>query len=186
MPAMGSREQHVTQEVQPPRAELCGLLDFVTQKANENEILAKRCTVIIILGSATVPVLLLASTEWAPFVLGKLIPSIVSACAAAAAGFLQFRRPYAAWKLYRCYEGELRAELRRYDSGVKPYNHKSDRERVLAETVAWCDTHIDEERVGIVPRDADVFGATRLRDEMPWTVDTTQPTFASARSRQPS
>lgn len=162
---MGIREQHVNREVESPRDELCGLIDFVSKEADKNEKLAKRGTAVIILASAAVPVLLIASTEWAPFLLGKLLPSIVSACAASAAGFLQFRRPYATWKLYRCYEGELRAERRRYDSGAKPYNHKSDRECVLAQTVAWCDVHIAEERVGIIPRDADVFGAMRVRDD---------------------
>jgi hypothetical protein len=164
MPAMGSREHHVCREVRSPRDDLCGLLEFVTAKADKNERFARHSTSVIILGTATVPVLLLASTAWEPFVLGKLIPSILSACAAAAAGFLQFRRPYAAWKLYRSYEGELRAELRRYDSSTKPYNYKSDRDRVLAETIAWCDIHINQERVGIIPRDADAIAATQLHD----------------------
>jgi hypothetical protein len=140
------------------RKELERVLEEVTRKATTNESLARHATAVIVLGSAVVPVLLLASTAWQPFALGKLLPSIVSACAAAAAGLLQFRRPYATLSLYRRYEGALRAERTRFDAGVRPYGHKSDRNRVLAEVVAWCEQHIQEERVSLIPHDWDVSG----------------------------
>ena len=147
-----------TIDVTTARDELRELLHLVNSKADRNEHTAQRGTAVIVLASALVPVLLLCSTEWQSFLLGQLIPSVISACAAGAAGLLQFRRPYAVWALYRALEGEIRAELRLYDSGHSPYADEGDREERLAETVASFDRAINQRRLALVPADAAVFG----------------------------
>jgi cobalamin synthase len=60
-------------------------IDGWKRKGDAAKRVARLGTATIILASALVPVVLLVSTEWSPFIMGKVAPSILAAIAAVAA-----------------------------------------------------------------------------------------------------
>jgi hypothetical protein len=129
----------------------------VREKADRNERLARWSTVTIILTSALIPVSLIASSQGATFLLGKLIPSLLAALAATVAGFIQFERPHERWKLYRGYQRSLEVEQLRYQNNVAPYDvAEPERARLLAGAVGRLQLRLHEDWSGLVPASAQI------------------------------
>jgi hypothetical protein len=74
-----------------------------------------------LVASALIPVSLIVSTQGDAFFWGKLMPSLLAAIAATAAGVVQFERPHERWRTYRGYQRALEAERFKYENRVEPY-----------------------------------------------------------------
>jgi Protein of unknown function (DUF4231) len=116
---------------------------------------ARTATTILICSSAAVPVVLLAGTKWAPFVLGTLVPAALAALGTCAAAWLHFERPHDTWRLYRCHEHSLHEQLVRYTYALKPYDN-ANRGNVLVETLLESERRLDMEWAALIPRDTEI------------------------------
>lgn len=129
----------------------------VRAKADWNERVARWATGLVIALTASVSVMLLASTHWDSFVVGKFVPAILTALAAVIAGYLQFERPHERWKLYRGYQRAFEVERMKFESGVAPYDGQ-DRAQALALRVAQLQLALHDDWAGLLPRSSDVAG----------------------------
>lgn len=109
----------------------------VRSKADTNERIARCTTATIIVSSALIPVSLIAAAQGHPFLWGQLLPALLAASSAAAAGLLQFERPHERWQLYRRYQRQLEDEMFRYVNGIEPYDlADADRKLQLGRAVS--------------------------------------------------
>lgn len=127
----------------------------VRAKANRNERVARWSTGLVIVLTASVSVLLLASTRWDGFVLGKLVPALLTAAAAVVAGYLQLERPHERWKLYRGYQRAFEVERMRFENAAAPYDG-AEPEKLLATRVAHLQLALHDDWAGLLPRSAEV------------------------------
>ena len=134
-------------------------------KGDANKRVAQWATAAIVVSSALVPVVILVSTEWSHFMLGKVVPSILAAISAAAAGWLQFKRPYEGWKLYRGYQHALETErlLHRHKAGR--YRAEAAPTRVLVERLAEFERSMEKEWRAHLPSDSDITGRNGFSPE---------------------
>jgi hypothetical protein len=139
-----------------PREACDQAIESVRAKANANERRARLGTALITVSSASIPVLIIASTQWEGFVLGKLLPAAMASVAGAMAGWMQFSRPHERWKLYRGYQRALEIERLKYDNNVEPYDDGDWRDRVFVERVAELQLALHDEWGGLVPRSSDL------------------------------
>jgi hypothetical protein len=130
-------------------------IESVRAKANWNESLARWGTGLIVALTASVPVVLLASTEWDGFILGKLVPAILTATAAALAGYIQFEKPHERWKLYRGYQRTFEVERMHFENKVPPYDG-ADAETKLAERLAEIQLALHGDWAGLQVRSSEV------------------------------
>jgi len=129
----------------------------VRSKANHNERLARVATSAIMLASALIPVSLISSTQGHPFLWGKLVPSLLAAAAAVAAGLVQFERPHERWKLYRGYQRALEVERFLYENEVGRYQCEAhQRTRLFAAEIARLKGTLHDEWSGLLPASSDV------------------------------
>src|SRR4051794_36306197 len=89
-------------------------IESVRAKADANERVARRSTFGIIVSSALIPVSLIVAGEGHDFFWGRLVPALLAASSALAAGWLQFERPHERWRLYRGYQRRLEDEMFRF------------------------------------------------------------------------
>jgi hypothetical protein len=82
-------------------------------------------------GSASIPVLLLLSTQYLSFFLGKLLPAILASLTTSAALLLQLLKPHERWRLLRLAGSRLEAERFRYVHRLPPYDEADRDERLL-------------------------------------------------------
>lgn len=127
----------------------------VRAKANWNERVARWGTWAIVMLTASVSVLLIASTHWDGFVVGKFVPAVLTAAAAATAGYLQFEKPHERWKLYRGYQRALEVERMRFENKVAPYD-APDADARLTERLAELQLALHDDWAGLLPRSAEV------------------------------
>jgi Protein of unknown function (DUF4231) len=127
----------------------------VGAKADRNERTARWATGLVVLLTASVSVLLLASTHWDGFVVGKFVPAVLTAAAAVVAGYLQFERPHERWKLYRGYQRALEVERMKFESRAEPYD-RPDADRTLALRVAQLQLALHDDWAGLLPRSSEV------------------------------
>jgi Protein of unknown function (DUF4231) len=104
-------------------------------------------------GTATIPVLLLLSTQYLNFILGKVLPAVLASLTTAAALLLQLLKPHERWRLLRLQQGALEAERFRYVHQLAPYNEPDRDERLLQHVVAVATTTM-EEWAGFQPESA--------------------------------
>jgi hypothetical protein len=129
----------------------------VRSKANHNEHLARMSTGAIILASALIPVSLIGSNQADAFLLGKLVPALLAAIAAVAAGVIQFERPHERWKLYRGYQRALEIERFLYQNEIGCYDCEAHtRARALAEQVAHLKAALHQEWSGLLASTSDL------------------------------
>jgi hypothetical protein len=138
-----------------PREACDQAVESVRAKANANSRLARLGTAVITVSSASIPVLIIASTQWEGFVLGKLLPAAMASVSGAMAGWMQFSRPHERWKLYRGYQRALEIERLKYDNAVEPYDD-GERDRVFIERIADLQLALHDEWGGLVPRSSDL------------------------------
>ena len=112
----------------------------------------------IAVGTATIPVLLLLSTRYLNFFLGKLVPAALASLTTAAALLLQLLKPHERWRLLRLQEGALEVARFQYVHRLSPY-HEADRDERLLQHVVAVATTTMEEWAGLQPESA---GAAQL------------------------
>jgi hypothetical protein len=88
---------------------------------------------VLPLGTAAIPVLILASTQHFSFWLGKFVPGFIAAALFVAASCAQIERPHDRWNVYRRYQRTFEAERMRYQGGVAPYDDSETRESTFRE-----------------------------------------------------
>ena len=86
------------------------LIERFRREASKNQKLAWSASIAIGFSSALIPVSIVVSTELGAFVFGKLMPSLLAALAAIAAGAAQLVRPHDRWRLNRRHQRLLEAE----------------------------------------------------------------------------
>jgi hypothetical protein len=98
----------------------------------------------IAVGSAAIPVLLLLSTKYLNFWLGKLLPAVLASLTTTAALLLQLLKPHERWRLLRLQETMLAAGRFRYVHALAPYDGADRDERLLEFVVAVAEATTKE------------------------------------------
>ncbi len=133
----------------------CDLLIAVFgREAKKHQALAWASGMFIVLASASIPVLILISTEVGGFVLGKAAPAVLAAAAAIAGGAAQIVRPHDRWRMHRRWQRWLQAERMRYVHGVDEYN-SAERDEALLARVVMASRSIMDEWEAIMPPTTD-------------------------------
>jgi hypothetical protein len=122
---------------------------------------ALTATLAIIASSALLPVAVVLSHEWSGFWFGNVIPTLLAAISAIAAGWLQFERPYEGWTLFRRYQQNLETDLMLYRFKAGPYRDEETRGRVLIERLAYCEWQMQQEWKEYIPTDGEINGRSR-------------------------
>ena len=135
------------------------LIDAFGREAHKHQVLAWATGLTVVVSSASIPVLILISTEIGAFVFGKIVPAMLAAIAAIAGGAAQIVRPHDRWRMHRRWQRWLQAERIRYVHGLDEYG-SDDRERVLLSRVVTASRGIMEEWEAMMPPNTDEALAT--------------------------
>jgi hypothetical protein len=128
------------------------LIAALDREARKHQTLAWTSGLLIVLASSSIPVLILISTQTGGFVFGKLLPALLAAVAAIAAGAAQIVRPHDHWRIHRRWQRWLEAERLRYLHGLNEYA-SSDRDRLLMKRIVSVRRRILEEWEAMMPPD---------------------------------
>jgi hypothetical protein len=136
-----------------------------TSKALWNKKAARRGTKTIVLSSAFIPVVLLFSINIYGVQVSELLASVLAALSTAAAGFMQFNRPYADWNLYREYQRWGERERLAFQAGLKPYDSDdaAANTKLLAANLLDAKRQLEQRRTALIPDDGDVSSQARRR-----------------------
>lgn len=119
-------------------------------KADISERRARIATASIVVAAASIPVLIIASTQTLEFLLGRLLPAVLAGVSAVVAGLLQFERPHERWSLYRRYQRVFEAERLLYAQKARDYGEQDADERFSV----WMAQHslaVHDEWAGLLP-----------------------------------
>lgn len=105
---------------------------------------------VLVVSTAAIPVLIVASTRVLDFAFGKLIPAALASIGAVVAGLLQFERPHERWSLYRRYQRLFEAERLLYIQRAGEYSG-ADRDLRFSEWLAVQRIAVHDEWAGLVP-----------------------------------
>lgn len=118
------------------------------QKANHNKNEALNCFRIVMTATLLTPIFITLGPElW----LGKVLPSVLSALAAASTAWLQLRKPQQLWALYRSCQRKLEDQQMRYTYEIEPYAGNTAPDKLLAERVALICMEAHDKWLPIVP-----------------------------------
>jgi hypothetical protein len=132
-------------------------------KAEKNKRRSRTCTWTLTLGTAAIPVLILLSTQFLSFWLGKLGPGCIAAALFIAASYTQLERPHERWNVYRRYQRTFEAERLRYQGSVAPYDDPETREPLFAAKIAELTVALHEDWARVLPTPDEVAGIGRGR-----------------------
>ncbi len=104
-------------------------------------------------------ILVITSTLSAPLfvtlgrglLVGKIIPSILSLCAAAATAWLQLRKPQQLWALYRTCQRRIEDEKTHYAHAIGDYEDADSPDKMLADRVAAIALDAHNEWLPLIP-----------------------------------
>jgi hypothetical protein len=85
------------------------------------------------------------------WLLGKLVPAVLSVLSAAATAWLQLRKPQRLWAIYRRGQRELEREKASYDFRLDVYADDGERDKLLAKKVTDIAFRVHEQWEGLVP-----------------------------------
>jgi hypothetical protein len=125
------------------------------QKANANERRARLATILLTATTASIPVLIVASTTTHEFLLGKLLPSVMAGVAAMIAALTQVERPHDRWALYRRTQRVWEAERFCYLHAEGAYSGP-DADARFVRWMADARVATHDEWAGLLPRASDV------------------------------
>ena len=128
------------------------LIERFRREASKNQKLAWSASIAIGFSSALIPVSIVVSTELGAFVFGKLMPSLLAALAAIAAGAAQIVRPHDRWRLNRRHQRLLEAERMIYVHQIDDYA-AGNRDELLLHRLAAVRRSVIEEWLTIIPAD---------------------------------
>jgi hypothetical protein len=138
--------------------ECLGAIQRFKGEADKAQMLAWGASVWVVVSSAAIPVLIVISTQTGAFVLGQLLPAVLAALAAVAAGAAQVARPHERWRSCRQHQIQLEAERFSYVHGLGDYATE-DKDRILLERVmAWNQSALDEWRTFVPSTSAQLTG----------------------------
>jgi hypothetical protein len=123
-------------------------ISAMKRKADHNKRESLWSFYLIIGPSLSAPLFVTLGQEW---VLGKLLPSILSLVAAAAMAWLQLRKPQQLWSTYRTAQRELEDEKNRFTYRIGPYADDPQPEKLLAKNVADIAIGVHHQWVSLVP-----------------------------------
>jgi hypothetical protein len=132
-------------------------------KADKNKRRSRICAWTMTLGTAAIPVLILASTQHFSFWLGKFVPGSIAAALFVAASYAQIERPHDRWNVYRRYQRTFEAERMRYQGGVAPYDDSDTREATFASKIAELTIALHEDWARVLPSADEVAGIAHRR-----------------------
>jgi Protein of unknown function (DUF4231) len=112
-------------------------------------------------GTALIPLFILASTRAYSFWLGKFAPAAVAAALFIAASFVQIERPHERWNLYRGYQRRFETERIRYQNGAAPYDDPSTRDMCFAERITELELALHDDWSRVLPTSDQVAGLGR-------------------------
>jgi hypothetical protein len=130
-------------------------------KADKNKARSRRCTWMLTIGTAAIPVLILLSTQFLSFWLGKFAPSVIAALLFVAASYAQLERPHERWNVYRRYQRVFEAERLRYQAAVAPYDDAQTRDQVFAAKLADLTVALHNDWAGVLPTPDQLTGIGR-------------------------
>jgi hypothetical protein len=128
------------------------LIAALDREARKHQTLAWTSGLVIVVSTSSIPVLILISTQTGAFVFGKLLPALLAAVAATAAGAAQIVRPHDRWRVHRRWHRWLQAERLRYLHGLNEYATR-DSDRLLMKRIVSVRRRILEEWEAMVPPD---------------------------------
>lgn len=118
------------------------------EKADHNKIEAQACFVAALFLSLLIP-LFIAFGDGT--VLGKIVPSAMSAMVAGCTGWLQLRKPQRLWTIYRRSQRELEREKIFHDNRIGVYENHPNPTQLLAERTAEISFGVHEAWEALVP-----------------------------------
>ena len=132
-------------------------------KADKNKRRSRWCTWTLTVGTAAIPVLILLSTQFLSFWLGKFAPGCIAAALFVAASYTQLERPHERWNIYRRYQRTFEAERLRYQGSVSPYKDPETREPLFAAKIAELTIALHEDWARVLPTPDEVAGIGHSR-----------------------
>src|SRR6266404_2313573 len=123
-------------------------ISAMTRKASHNKHESLWSFYLIIGPSLSAPLFVTLGQEW---ILGKLVPSMLSLVAAAAMAWLQLRKPQQLWSTYRTAQRELEDQKNRFTYRIGVYADDPEPERLLAKNVADIAIGVHHHWVSLVP-----------------------------------
>jgi hypothetical protein len=133
-----------------PLEEADEFLGRLREEARRQRQRAQRANLGIVTSTASIPVLLLLSTEYADFWLGKIMPAALAAVATAAVLLLQVTKPHERWRLLGARQAGLEIECFRYVHRLGSYG-TGDCDALLLEEVALTAKAIGEDWARLMP-----------------------------------
>ncbi len=115
------------------------------------------------IGTASIPVLILVSTQHFSFWLGKFAPVCIAAALFVAASYAQIERPHDRWNVYRRYQRTFEAERLRYQGSAPPYDDPETRETGFASRIAELTIALHEDWARVLPSADEVAGIAHRR-----------------------
>ena len=161
---MARAPEQAEKGAEPERA-LELFIDSVRAKANHNEWMARIGVALVLASTYAIPVFIVASTRWYPFLYGKFIPALLAAVAGATAGWLQWARPNERWLLYRGYQRAAEVERLRYERCAPPYVDEQGRKQTLVQRLTALELSQHDDWAGLIPKSSDVL--TKSSDALP-------------------
>jgi hypothetical protein len=120
----------------------------VREKADHNKIESQIAFYTVIFFTLLSPLFVTLGVGW---ILGKVIPAVLSVLAAAATAWLQLRIPQRLWAIYRRAQRELEREKAKFDFRLAEYAKEDEPEKLLAQKVSDIAFHVHEQWEGLVP-----------------------------------
>jgi hypothetical protein len=118
------------------------------KKADHNKNEALACFIGVIGSSLAAPLFV---TLGEGLLLGKVVPSILSLCAAGLTAWLQLRKPQQLWTLYRTCQRWIEDSQTAYLYKLREFKDTEDRESLLASQVAKVAMYAHNEWVPLIP-----------------------------------
>lgn len=118
------------------------------EKADHNKLEAQLCFAAVIVSTLTAPLFVTLAND---FLLGKVVPSVLSVFAAGLTTWVQLRRPQKLWVIYRRAQRELEQAKADYDFKDGDFAGEADRDKLLARKVTAVARWVHDQWEGLVP-----------------------------------
>lgn len=137
-------DQGVDESVRTALEECDQLIAEWSRWAGRNRRMSLLAGLAVVLSASMIPVCIVVSTQTGAFVFGRLLPSLLGALAAAAAGAAQVIRPHDRWRILERQRFVLENERLGYVHRVGDYA-SGDPDRLLLERVIAAQQVITDE-----------------------------------------
>lgn len=125
-----------------------GIRKGLREKSDHNKNESQLVFISALFCTLATPLFVTLGDGW---LLGKLIPAVLSVLASAATAWLQLRKPQRLWAIYRRAQRELEREKSAYDFKFGAYENAADRGKLLASMVSKIVFIVHEQWESLVP-----------------------------------